>query len=906
VNVYGVYDPYAHLKPWKYAKDSEEYKAWRQWKRHFGKGQNKGGKERNGRRERSNNMFHNPANQAPATPVITLTPEEFETNAKLAQSRSAEISSLCDVPHISEVKVCSGNDRYILVDLKGPEGTVYENGIYVVEIFMGAMYPSSYPQVRFATRIVNPHVDILGRINFPEPLPHPDKPTLKGLVRWIREKVMMAEIPEEKMKEAKDANWKYGELNSTEDQLDPDDPVRNWGPARVSEILCISNEDLKNYVEFFKRLEFQSDEHKSTVKGFKLISKDQDNGGGGSSQSAGGKSNEKSSSSILGKWSKGATVDEDQPDEAAALQFQPQNAEEALYAARSKPSAPLNYSEHSFLTLSHAISQTTLNAITKTMGFTKMTVEQCQMLPAVLEGKDILVRSNTGTGKTISFLIPCIERASMFLATPRSTEMSALIVSPTRELASQIGDMAQQLLFFNDKITIDIFMGGKNINSEVARCEKTYPTILIVTPGRMLDHLERDVGKLKLQLASLNTLVLDESDQLLAAGFLPSIETILSHVPMKSQELQSMMFSATVPPSLHGVVSSTLKTDGYFLDADKTKTKWGLSQFNDEANTLLSKSSTSTDPKTENIGVAMKRAAKIASEEREVDRKGSNLVECGSQSVSQQTLTNFKDIVGPSIVQYHVICPLERQALMLKRILGLATARKNYKVIVFFQTARATAYFVSVMYEMHHVDVLEMHSRKSQPHRAHVSHKFKSETNQILFTSDVSARGVDYPNVTCCIQVGLPQNLENYIHRCGRSGRGVQGGLSIVLLSTFEQVFLKELEEQGILVPKLNISFGEGDNIVKKLDAPAEFIQSKELLNRAKLHYQAWIGYYCSHIRRLKLEKADIVQLSLKYSESVLLLKEIPSIRASTAEKMGVKGIEGIRIEEQQQGENRR
>lgn len=89
-------------------------------------------------------------------------------------------------------------------------------------------------------------------------------------------------------------------------------------------------------------------------------------------------------------------------------------------------------------------------------------------------------------------------------------------------------------------------------------------------------------GKLEQQLANLNTLVLDESDQLLAAGFLPSIETIIQYIPMTSPDLQTMMFTATVPPSLHEVVSSTLKPDGYFLDADESKTKWGLSQFNIE------------------------------------------------------------------------------------------------------------------------------------------------------------------------------------------------------------------------------------------------------------------------------------------------------------------------------------
>jgi len=733
-------------------------------------------------------------------------------------------------------------------------------------------YPDEYPLVRFATRIVNPHVDILGRIAFPKPPPE-DGPSLKALLTHVLDTIMKAEIPEESRTKAANYNWKYGLGNTDEEELDPNDPIRNWGPGRVSEILACTERDLVSFVEFFKRLEFQNEGDKSEVNGFKLNSKDADVATGGPPQASGGRAMEKSSSSRVGNWSKGATVDEGEPDDGAALQFQPQNTEEALYAVRSKPSAPLNYSEHSFLTLSHAISQSTLNAITKTMGFTKMTVEQCQMLPAVLEGKDILVRSNTGTGKTISFLIPCIERATMFMMTAnvRDTQMSALIISPTRELASQIGDMAQQLLFFNDQITIDIFMGGKNINSEVARCEETYPTILIVTPGRMLDHLERDVGELKKQLANLNTLVLDESDQLLAAGFLPSIETILSHIPMSSPDLQSMMFSATVPPSLHGVVSSTLKNDGYFLDADKTKTKWGLSQFNDETNKLLSNSSTSTDPKTENIAEAMKRAAQLAKEEDIIDVSGNGRPGNGDETINQGVLTNFKDIVGPSIVQFHVVSPLSRQAAMLKRLLGLATARKNYKVIVFFQTARATAYFVSLMYEMHKIDVLEMHSRKSQPHRAHVSHKFKSETNQILFTSDVSARGVDYPNVTCCIQVGLPQNLENYIHRCGRSGRGVQGGLSIVLLSDFEKVFLDELSKEGIHVPQLDVDFGEDDGVLQKLEPPDKFFQSKELINRAKLHYQAWIGYYCSHIKRLKMEKEGIVELSIIYSKEVRL-----------------------------------
>ena len=454
-------------------------------------------------------------------------------------------------------------------------------GIYTLEVFFEAKYPTEYPKARFATKIGNPHVDELGRINFPTPPPL-DNPCLAKLIFHIREVILMAKIADKELWEkAVHYNSCYGQQNGYEDELYLDNPMRNWAPGRVSEILGVTEKDFVDYKEFYQFSEFQK-RSTNVIKGFTPIDEDEDDV---TLNPAMRKGKVKGAGSILGKWSKGATVDDDVIDELANLEF---NNEEVLYKIKPKRPSPLNYSGHSFLTLSHTVSQSTLSAITKMLGFTNMTCEQCQMLPAVMEGKDILVRSNTGTGKTISFLIPCIERALMSAQTAKSTQISALITSPTRELASQIADMAKQLLYFNKKLTVDIFMGGKNINSEVARCEQAYPNILVVTPGRMLDHLDRNVGQLKQQLAHLDTLVLDESDQLLAAGFLPSIETILSYIPMASNDLQTMMFSATIPPNLHAVVSSTLKSNCYFLDTEKTETKWGLTQFNEKKNTLLS------------------------------------------------------------------------------------------------------------------------------------------------------------------------------------------------------------------------------------------------------------------------------------------------------------------------------
>ncbi|GMH81416.1 hypothetical protein TrVE_jg13900 [Triparma verrucosa] len=831
--------------------------------------------------KKNSNNSNNPNSRQTLSPqaasfVTPLTQSDIDLNTLRSQLRSSEISNLSSLPQILSVNVCKGNDRYIIVQITGSPDTPYAGGKYDVEVFFGKDYPKVFPQCRLATKIVHQSVSPVGVITFP-PLPSPISASTP--IKYIRDVILGTNPSPELIERAEECNKKNAIENTT--PQDMTDPALNYSPRRVSSILGIKETDFEDYKIFYQPI--LTSTKKERVKGFVTMS---------SPSSSSSSTSKSGSTSILSKWSKNATLDPS-ASESVPSQFAPQNPVDALWSTlHSKRSAPLNYSSHSFMTLSHAISSPTLSAVRKTMGFKKMTLEQCQMLPAVLEGKDILVRSNTGTGKTISFLIPCIERASELR---RQSQVSALIISPTRELASQTAEMANQLVVFNTDIIIDIFMGGKNINSEVARCEKGYPTILIVTPGRMLDHLERDEGKLEQQLANLNTLVLDESDQLLAAGFLPSIETIIQYIPMTSPDLQTMMFTATVPPSLHEVVSSTLKPDGYFLDADESKTKWGLSQFNIEKNVMLNSKSPAPLTKIEPITNAMKRAAQIAASRTSLGLDSTREKPATNPSA---TIANFKDMVGTSIVQHYVSCDISSQALMLKRLLSLSCARKDYKVIVFFQTARATAYFVSLMSEVHFIDVLEMHSRKSQPHRAHVSHKFKTEYDQVLFTSDVSARGVDYPNVTCCIQFGLPQNVENYIHRCGRSGRGIQGGLSIVLLSEFERFFLEELEEQGIEVPRLEVELGgEEEEIIKKLKGRMDVPKSKELLNRAKLHYQAWIGYYCSHTKRLGIEKEDIVNKSIVHALEVLGLDEVPAIKKSTAEKMAVDGIPGIRIE---------
>merc|ERR1719499_2684328 len=114
--------------------------------------------------------------------------------------------------------------------------------------------------------------------------------------------------------------------------------------------------------------------------------------------------------------------------------------------------------------------------------------------------------------------------------------------------------------------------------------------------------------------------------------------------------------------------------------------------------------------------------------------------------------------------------------------------------MVFFTTARATQLY-SELFCQSRLPVLEIHSRKSQAHRNRCADQFRSSQSGIIFSSDVSARGLDYPDVTTVIQVGIPSSREQYIHRLGRTGRAGKSGRCILLLHDFEEFFLRQLQD---------------------------------------------------------------------------------------------------------------
>lgn len=170
---------------------------------------------------------------------------------------------------------------------------------------------------------------------------------------------------------------------------------------------------------------------------------------------------------------------------------------------------------------------------------------QDQAIPYILEGKDVIGLANTGTGKTAAFIIPIIEKMQYADHTP-----GTLIITPTRELATQIDDEFRA--FARDmRLYSTVVVGGMNIERQI-RDLKRRPHVIIGTPGRLKDLLQRRA----LDLRAVNTLVLDEADRMLDMGFINDIRTILRELPAQRQ---SLCFSATITPAIAELINTMLQ-----------------------------------------------------------------------------------------------------------------------------------------------------------------------------------------------------------------------------------------------------------------------------------------------------------------------------------------------------------
>jgi ATP-dependent RNA helicase MSS116 len=344
-----------------------------------------------------------------------------------------------------------------------------------------------------------------------------------------------------------------------------------------------------------------------------------------------------------------------------------------------------------------------------------------------------IAQARTGTGKTLGFLVPTIEnilRKNPELATrqpysrARPSDIRAIIISPTRELAEQIATEAAKLATNTDLI-VQVAVGGNSKRAMLQKVQYEGCHILVATPGRLYDLLSDDYSKVS--APALTTLVLDEADRLLDQGFSRDIEDIIELLPKREQvERQTLLFSATVPREVMGLVRRTLKPNFEFVQT-------------------VGKGDVATHEKVPQKAVILPG----------IENQMPALLELAKREVEKANLARAEG----------------KEARPFKAIVYFnSTANVELSSAIFSNLRRdgGGSHFNQPSL-LHPLELSEMHGQLTQQARTRVSDRFRRAESAILFSTDVTARGMDFPNVTHVIQIGMPPNRDQYIHRIGVS-----------------------------------------------------------------------------------------------------------------------------------------
>ncbi|EXJ83951.1 hypothetical protein A1O3_04618 [Capronia epimyces CBS 606.96] len=236
--------------------------------------------------------------------------------------------------------------------------------------------------------------------------------------------------------------------------------------------------------------------------------------------------------------------------------------------------------------------------------------------------------------------------------------------------------------------------------------------------------------------------------------------------------------------------------------------------------------------------------------------------------------------------QYLVTTPsMNEQAPALAAVTESELTSTNlFKAIVFAPTAAHAEFYAHILAAvgtMPKVSVL--HSRMSQAKRTRTTEEFRQANMAICVATDVIARGIDFPNVTHVFQVGLPSDKESYIHRLGRTARADAGGRGVLILSEVEKVFLYQLKGIKIQEYPSALRFSTED-----VEPALAHFQDKTKV------YQAWLGYYKTHMKSLKWSAVELVREANRFALEGLDCPEVPALEKSTIGKMGLKGVPGL------------
>ncbi|TKA64547.1 hypothetical protein B0A55_11909 [Friedmanniomyces simplex] len=476
----------------------------------------------------------------------------------------------------------------------------------------------------------------------------------------------------------------------------------------------------------------------------------------------------------------------------------------------------------SFEALTPALAEWILD-YTRGTGFARTTPVQAMAIPLLMGNKDLVVEAVTGSGKTLSFLIPIVSRILAAEEPNKKGYVRSIVVAPTKELATQIYDVLRRLLEFHPPsaavlgpppvpkpedggdedetmtqqpelppgpyIIPQLLIGGRTkLGEDISTFSSLNPNVLIATPKRLVEVLQSP--KVVLKRHWFDLLVLDEADRLLDPNFQADLQTILALVP---KERRTGLFSASVSEAVNELVRVGMR-------------------------------------------YPFKISAKVRSKTGALDKR-----------------------TPESLRLCYVVCKPTHKLPSLKKILNETKAEKS---ILYVSTRAGVDYWKDILPSLLDVTVYPVHGDYKAPIRAKNVQRFRDcATPALLLTTDVLARGIDIPDIDLVVQLDAPSQPKDFIHRCGRSGRAGKRGLAVTFLSEgSEEDYVRYLELQGTKLEPfasgLDVDNDEASATVHNIRST--LMQKREFHDRSQRAFVSWVQAY---IKTLPADIFDIKRI---------------------------------------------
>ena len=421
-------------------------------------------------------------------------------------------------------------------------------------------------------------------------------------------------------------------------------------------------------------------------------------------------------------------------------------------------------------------------AMTEDFGFPSMTPVQAAAIPLFSQNKDVCVEACTGSGKTLVYLLPIFHKLLLQPVLP--TVLFAVIIAPSRELAHQIYEVAVRVKnAVRTEAEVYCMTGGTSIPQEIELLTTTPPQILIATPGRLGDMLEKVQDW---NIHSLEILVLDEADRLLDMGFQDKIHSIVRSLP---KQRRTGLFSATMSTGVKELISAGLRNPAFISVRTKSRV---------------------TDTKGE--------------------REGNTL---------PKGLTNY--YVG-----------VEESRGKVGTLVEFLKENRDKKVIVLSQLPSLSSH-----------QILHIHGKMPQKKRERVYSAFESSQHSVLLTTDLIARGIDFPDIDWIVQFDPPKSPDSFVHRIGRTARAGKVGKTLLILRTHEEAYIPLLGKRGVALEEMTVEAGQ------HMEEVATIVQSA---------FVSYLRYYQEHELSYIFRMKDLDLGSLAHSFCLLRLPRVSEI----------------------------